>query len=206
MWKISSPIWNRLYRRHDIWAVIRAATVRGPFRQNPKSAVTPFVDFFVVFGASIKPNGEPSGAMQRRIEGALALAQNSAEHVFLLTGTPAEFNLMRALLRREGVADDSILEESHSASTLASVIHCSSLLGRYARPHDSVVVCSDRYHIPRCRWLFYLLNVRTAAAPVPSGREANGLLRWGYFYAREMAALILDTLILLISRVAQSLR
>jgi vancomycin permeability regulator SanA len=158
------------------------------------------MNFFVVFGASIKPNGEPSGAMQRRIGSALALAQHSTGHVFLLTGTPAEFNLMRTLLRREGVADDHILEESNSASTLASVIHCASLMRRAAPPHGSVVIFSDRYHVPRCRWLFYLLNVRTTAARVPSGREANGLLRWTYFYVREMVALPVDTLILVIRR------
>jgi len=58
-----------------------------------------------------------------------------------------------------------------------------------------VVICSDTYHVPRCRWLFRLYGFPTRGAPVESGRARNGVLQWGYYYLREAAAFPWDTLL-----------
>ena len=104
---------------------------------------------------------------------------------------------MRSLLESQGVASDQITDESDSHDTLSSVIHCSEVVRRRF-PADTVYACSDRYHIPRIRWLFHLLGVPTMAANMPSGLKANGPLQWSYYYVRETAALMVDTAILLV--------
>jgi len=37
---------------------------------------------------------------------------------------------------------------------------------------------------------------------MPSGRKANGIIRWLYYYLREIAAFPTDTLILLVKRLS----
>jgi uncharacterized SAM-binding protein YcdF (DUF218 family) len=146
----------------------------------------------VVFGAFVKPDGEPSGALRRRVEGALNAARKSPRSMFLLTGTPSETSLMKELLKAEDILDDRVIEDADSRDTLSSVLRCSRII-HDRPPFDSIVVCTDRYHVPRCRWLFHLLGVRTQPGVVPSGLRQNGVAKWSYFYAREAAALIVDT-------------
>jgi len=130
--------------------------------------------------------------------------------MFLVTGRgrpnrPTEAGVMSALLEAKGVAPECILQDPISTDTISSVVECARIIK--AQPGvQSVVVCSDRYHIPRCRWLFQLLGVHTLAGDLPSGLQANGHLRWAYYYVREAAAIVLDTALLLSTRLLKGLR
>jgi len=162
------------------------------------------MDIFVILGAAVLGNGEPSGAMRRRVEGAFELSRNSPDAVFLVTGggdrsRQTEAEVMSALLQAKSVSQERILQDPISTGTLSSVVHCARIIKRQNCVH-SVVVCSDRYHISRCRWLFHLLGVHTLAGEMPSGLRANGHPRWAYYYLREAAALVLNTVVLLFGR------
>jgi uncharacterized SAM-binding protein YcdF (DUF218 family) len=157
----------------------------------------------VIMGAAVKPGGAPSGAMQRRVRSALILGQASISSYYLVTGgkgkfDPPESELMKAMLQDAGISADHIISEANSDDTLSSVIECAALLRSrsYLCP---IVVCTDTYHIARCRLLFHLLGIATEKQPMQSGRQANGLLRWTYYYLRESLAIPWDAL-LLISR------
>ena len=106
---------------------------------------------------------------------------------------------MKSLLLKSGIAESNILLDNKSDDTLSSIVECSRII-RQCKDVGSVMVCSDRYHQTRCRWLFYLLGISTRKATVPSGRTANGNIRWIYYYAREILAIPFDTLILLLKR------
>jgi len=165
------------------------------------------IEVFVVMGAGVQESGSPSGAMQRRLEVALQLGRKSPHAVYLVTGgrkgrKPAEAEVMKNRLRAAGVADERIWTDNESTDTLSSVIRSSQII-RGQRNVGSVIVCSDRYHVPRCRWLFRLVGVPTVFQPMPSGREANGNVRWIYYYLREVAALPVDTLALAIRRLSR---
>jgi vancomycin permeability regulator SanA len=154
----------------------------------------------VIMGAAVKPDGEPSGALRRRVEGALALGRNAIAPYYLVTGGqgkfgPPEADVMQRMLLQAGVAEDHIIADRTSSDTLASVIECGALLKRRPFLHP-VIVCTDIYHVPRCRWLFRMLGISTEQRPMPSGREANGVLRWFYYYFREFCAILWDTFLL----------
>jgi vancomycin permeability regulator SanA len=162
------------------------------------------MDIFVILGAAVLADGEPSGALRRRVEGAFELSRNSRDAAFLVTGgggsnRPTEAAAMSALLEAKSVAPERIFQDPVSKNTLSSVVQCARIIKSQNCVH-SVVVCSDRYHIPRCRWLFYLLGVPTLAGDMPSGLAANGYLRWACYYVREAAALVPDTVALLFGR------
>jgi vancomycin permeability regulator SanA len=160
---------------------------------------------FVIMGAAVRPDGSPSGALRRRVESALAFGQGTGNSIYLATGGqgrfgPPESQVMAALLQSAGVPDDHILTDPESHDTLSSVVNCSNIL-RKQECDERIVVCTDRYHLPRCRWLFWLSGIHTIKRPMPSGMGASGKLRWTYYYFRELFAIPWDTLLLLGLRV-----
>ena len=161
-------------------------------------------DYFVIMGAGVKPGGLPSGAMRRRVEGALILANKSNKSTFLPTGgigryPPAEAEVMKALLTTNNIHEDRIIVEAESHDTLSSIVNCHQII-KNRNDFCSVTVCTDRYHIPRCRWIFFLLGMPTKFGKMPSGYNMNGPIKWFYYHMRELAAFILDTALILLKR------
>jgi vancomycin permeability regulator SanA len=157
------------------------------------------VHVFVIMGARVDEQGTPSGALRRRLTGALAAASQCPTAVYLATGGsdgrgPTEAEAMRRWLVASGVREAAIWLDPDSTDTLSSIIRCAEIIRSHPNVR-SVKVCSDRYHQLRCCWLLRLLGVRADAADMPSGRDANGTLRWALYYVREAAALPYDTLI-----------
>lgn len=158
----------------------------------------------MIFGAAVWLDGQPSNAMRRRVEGALTTATGQPNALFLATGgvgkhPPSEARIMRNMLLEKGIAEPDILLDEASTDTLSSVRNCTRIL--HALPElGDVVICSDVYHIPRCRWLFHLYGIPSRAGQVESGRRANTALRWMYYYTREALAIPWDTALVLLSQ------
>ena len=154
----------------------------------------------IVMGAAVRADGTPSGALRRRLESALGALPAASPTTFVVTGGRGETGyveaeIMKEFLVRSGVPEARVLVEPVAASSLESVLRCAALLSK-REDVDRVSVCSDRYHLPRCRWLLRLLGIASEPVPIPSGRRANGLPRWLYYYVREAIAIPVDTLLL----------
>jgi vancomycin permeability regulator SanA len=167
-----------------------------PLVDDPKRTPT----ILVVMGAAVWPGGVPSKAMLRRIDSALA-NNPDGDAVFIVSGgvganPPSEAQAMRQLLLTAGIPSTQIRLDEESKNTLSSIRNCAKLIRLI--PHSRVLVCSDRYHIPRCRWLFRLLGIKTEAATVASGRAGNGYIFWFSYYMREVLACPWDTLLLVL--------
>lgn len=161
-------------------------------------------DVFVIMGAAVWPDGLPSKAMRRRVQGAVDTARSIPAAFFLTSGglgkhPPAEAVAMRDLLLEQGISADRILMESRSRSTLASVINSARIIWNF-ETHGRVFICTDTYHQPRCLWLFRLMGIKAEYSPIPSGRSSAGLLRWVYFYCREAVAIPVDSIYFLMFR------
>jgi vancomycin permeability regulator SanA len=162
---------------------------------------SPSIKVVIIMGAAVWPGGVPSNAMRRRVQGAFETSRGLENVLFLPTGgvgnaPPAEAQVMRELLIEMGVASSSILVEEVADDTLSSVRLCAGMLKTIDNIGE-IYVCSDTYHMPRCRWLFRLCGVRTLAGRVESGRSYTGTIKWAGFYVREIAAVIWDTFLVL---------
>ena len=162
------------------------------------------LNVFVVPGAAVWPGGAPSNAMRRRVEGAILSADGAEDAIFLLTGgvgryPPSEARVMRHLLLEEGIAPERILLDEASSDTLESVRNCRRIIAGLSDV-SRVIICTDRYHVFRLRWLFFLSGIRTAAGRVPSGRKQNGIGKWLFYYCREIPATIWDTFLIVAFR------
>jgi vancomycin permeability regulator SanA len=156
-------------------------------------------------GARVNDDGTPSNALQRRLEGALASASRLGDDVvYLASGGrsgngPSEAEVMKTWLVAAGVGRERIVLDTASEDTLSSVLACGAVLTTLA-PLGTIVVCSDVYHQARCRILFRLLGFTTVNADTKSGRRANGLLRWMWYYVREALAIPYDIALLLLQK------
>jgi uncharacterized SAM-binding protein YcdF (DUF218 family) len=154
----------------------------------------------VILGAAVARDGGPSDPMRRRVQGALDAAASLTDPVFIPSGGvgrygPSEASVMAALLQTAGITGDRIICENASASTVASVVHCTRLIQeRFCDP--SVLVCTDAYHRLRARWLFRLAGLRVKTPPVPGGFSARYLRRWVYYVFREIVAIPVDTILM----------
>jgi uncharacterized SAM-binding protein YcdF (DUF218 family) len=147
----------------------------------------------------------PSPALRRRVAAALAAAADAGDARFLPTGAvgrhaPSEAEVMRRLLAGAGVAAERIVVEEQGTDTLSSLRHCARIVRESGG--GRVVVCSDAYHLPRCRAVLRALGVRAEAAPAAGARSALGARRLAWAIAREAVATPWDVALALALRAA----
>lgn len=163
---------------------------------------TPWI---VIMGAAVRPDGTPSGAMRRRVAGALEFARTLRRPaIFLPTGGvgragPAEAQVMGHLLRENGVAEERIVLEQDARDTLDSVENCAAILAAAVRGAP-VYVVTDGFHLVRSVLLFRVYGVATRGVRIASARASAGWLRWLYYSLREVPAVPWDLALALVRR------
>lgn len=139
-------------------------------------------DAIVVLGCG------PSARLARRIERGVELYWKQAAPVLLLSGggrkAEPEAEIMRRAALAGGVPEAAMLIEPISRDTLGNAREAARLL----RAHQlrSIVLVSDRSHLPRAALLFRLAGVEIAGL---SGVRSRSLPWEIGAAAREMAAL-----------------
>jgi uncharacterized SAM-binding protein YcdF (DUF218 family) len=157
----------------------------------------------IIMGSAVLPDGRPGPALRRRVNAALKLRNEFEDLIFIPSGgivknrPCSEAEGMRVLLIEAGVNSRRIFMESESKNTLQNVIHSAGIIRQFPATCN-VIVCSDNYHILRCRMLLYLMGISTLYRPMPSARKVVGWMRWMYFCVREAVAIPVQVFLLLI--------
>ena len=153
-------------------------------------------------GSAVSADGTPGEAMRRRVDAALQLGDEFNNLFFIPTGgifpnlPCSEAGAMKSLLIEAGVDTQKIFPEAESKNTLQNITNTAAIIKTLPVP-DSIIVCSDNYHILRSRILLYLMGISTINRPMPSGRQSTGWIRWAYFWCREAIAIPIHVIILL---------
>lgn len=156
----------------------------------------------VIFGAAVRRDGRPSGALRRRTGYGLLAAVEYPDAKVLCSGGVgrwggSEAAAMAELLLAQGVARARLILDEASRDTLQSVVVTVGLTkARDAR----VILCSDDYHLSRIRLMLAVLGVATTRGPVPRGRGRASWRHWITMSLREMAAIPYDLAIVLARR------
>lgn len=144
-----------------------------------------------IFGAAVRADGRPSPALARRIGYGVEAARVRPDAPVFCSGAagevgPTEASVMATMLAEAGVSADRIVLDEESRDTFESVL----AVGRFAKARGigKIVVCSDRYHLPRIRLMLHTLGVSTIAGPLLEGRGGTPLRYWTYMRAREVLA------------------
>jgi len=136
----------------------------------------------VIFGAAVRPDGQPSEALLRRIGYGLEAAHEHLDAPILCSGGvvhpgPSEASIMVERLSQMGVDPARLILDEASQSTLQNVAAARAQAERGGHPY--VVVCSDGYHLPRIRLLLHLHGVESRPGPFrrgPAGAPVRGWL------------------------------
>ena len=125
----------------------------------------------VIFGAAVRPDGRPSGALRGRVEAALETGQRLVDPIYMPTGGQGRYgrpeaDVMAEALIAAGVPDAAIWRERTAVNTMRSALACARLLaGSRAR----VYVATSTYHMVRCVLLLRLAGVRARPGRAPAG-------------------------------------
>ena len=159
----------------------------------------------IIMGSAVLPGGRPSKAMQRRVRAALDLRFEFPSLIFVPTGGNlqrwghCESDVMTALLKDAGVVNENIIQETDSKDTLQSIAFCAQTIKKLPEV-VTVIVCSDSFHLPRCRLLLSILGISSIHRPMPGGKKSLGFIRWTYYCIREAVAIPVDAVLLLLKR------
>jgi vancomycin permeability regulator SanA len=172
----------------------------SPHRRNTATVT----DYAIIFGAAVREDGRLSPTLHRRIQGALAWAQDHPEGLLIPTGGIGPSGLTEAeAMQRDlliaGIAPERIIPETQGRDTLESVRLCDAIL-RQRGDCRSVAICSSPFHQPRCALLFRLLGYRVARPPMPSDRGRVLLRKYARYVLKEIFATPYDALLLLLRR------
>lgn len=139
-------------------------------------------DAIVVLGCA------PSARLSRRVERGVRLYRQGTAPILLLSGggrrAVPEAEIMRRVALAAGVPEAAMLIEPSSRDTLGNARETLQLLR--ARRLRSVVLVSDRTHLPRAALLFRFSGIEVAGR---SGVRPRSLLLEIGAAIREMAAL-----------------
>ncbi len=156
----------------------------------------------IIFGAAVRPDGSPSGAMRTRVEAALATARDLPDPMFMPTGGQGRFGrpeaeLMADLLEAGGVRRGRIVIEPTGRNTIRSVQACRRLLGR---TRADIYVATSGYHMPRCVLLLRLAGLRARPGRLPpTTASRNAAKRW-FWRLRELPAIPVDGALMVLLR------
>jgi uncharacterized SAM-binding protein YcdF (DUF218 family) len=151
----------------------------------------------IIFGAAVRPDGEPSQTLRHRVEAAARFGRRFVRPLFIPTGARGRFGdaeaaVMARLLRDAGFPQTAIVLEETGTDTLSSVRAVTRLIGG----GSPVYACTSAYHLPRCLLLLRLAGI--AARPCPPPRVPAATSRWRRWYwrLREAPALPYDALLM----------
>ena len=148
------------------------------------------VDAAVVLGAEVFGPGRPSAAVQRRVEHGVMVWRRLRIPFLVVSGGVGKAGISEASVMRDlavdlGVPPDAIVLEDGSHSTLEQAVAVTRLAR--AGGWEALVVVSDRFHVPRARFLFRRMGLSVAGAPV-TGPGPGSRRKWLGAWVREAAA------------------
>jgi len=148
----------------------------------------------VVLGARVLESGAPSGALQARVEQAVALYRQGLAPLVLFSGgvgryPPAESLAARDLAVSLGVPPGACAVELESHSTAENAAFTARLLR--SRGLSEAILVSDPYHLLRARQYFWRQGIRVFTSPALLSERNLSLAERCYWTAREAFALLL---------------
>ncbi len=161
-------------------------------------------DYAIIFGAALRPDGQLSPTLARRLRGALAWAQQHPDGILIPTGGPNPCGLTEAAaMQRDliaaGIDPERIIAEPGGRDTLESVRRCDAIL-RARGDCGSVAVCTSPFHQPRCALLLRLLGYRVIVPAMLPDRGWVTPARLARYLLKECVATPYDAALVLVRR------
>lgn len=158
----------------------------------------------VIFGAAVRPDGQPSRTLRLRVEAAAAFGRGLERPLYVPTGGVGRFGaaeavVMARLLRELGVAAADIRPEPTAHDTVSSVRAVRRMLAGHGGP---VFAATSAYHLARCVMLLRLAGLPARPCPPPPALAAARWRKRWWWRLREVPAIPWDSAFVLLLRAA----
>ena len=156
--------------------------------------------FIVIFGAAVRPDGSPSGALRDRVGAAVRFGRRLLPPpIYVACGGqgkygPREAEVMAELLMDRGVHPDYIVPDGESRNTFRSALFVARLLQGQEGP---VYAATSGYHLPRCVLLLGIAGLDAHRSPPAIGPASSRLVKRWWWRLRELPAIPVDCLLML---------
>lgn len=150
-------------------------------------------DVIVVLGAQVKPDGEPSEALRRRLALALEKARERPAAVICCGARGvkepcAEGDFMRGWLTQQGLPPERVISENRSYDTIENIENAREIMR--AQGYSRALVVTSDYHVRRALAICKRCGVQAEGVGSPSVRaywlknHARECLAWVKFFLR----------------------
>ncbi len=143
--------------------------------KNARTDPDPERDYLIVLGAAVYGE-QPSLALQRRLQGALAYLERCPESTVIVSGgmgsgeNITEAEAMHTWLLAKGIPEERILMEDRASSTYENLAYSFALIRqRGDDPDGNVAIVSSDYHLCRAKTMAGYMGVRAAGVSSPWG-------------------------------------
>lgn len=138
----------------------------------------------IVLGASIKPDGTPSDALQDRLNTGISLFHKNLAPILFLTGDDGRYHVneiqaMKKYVLDHGVPQTSIMTDGQGYRTYES---CSRAVSIYNI--KQAILVTQNFHLPRA---LYLCN-KLGMDAVGTSADLHTYIRFVYFTTRDWLA------------------
>lgn len=111
------------------------------------------VDYVLVLGCGVKPDGTPSHMLSQRVEAGVEVFQKSTAASLLLTGDKSgksydEPGVMKSLALEREVKEDDIITDNIGYSTYESIYNAVNIYGA-----KKIIIITQPYHLPRALYI-----------------------------------------------------
>lgn len=163
-------VWRRMLSIFLILVFWGAATggalVACVYARSRAERVVEVADCIIVLGARVWESGDPSDALQYRLDSAAEAYRAGLASAVIVCGAqgdnePAsEASVMKRVLADMGVPADSIFEEDASYNTEQNLVNAKAIMD--ANGFTSAVIVTSDYHVQRALWLAADAGIETA--------------------------------------------
>ena len=154
----------------------------------------PGLDYIVVLGAQVRPDGSPSGVLQYRLEAACAYLEDNPRTRCIVSGGQgpnepcSEADGMADYLESRGIAAERIMREDRSLNTQQNIQNSMAFLDAES---DRVGIVTNDFHIFRATRIAQKAGIQhvcgIAAYSVP-WYQPNNMLREGMGIVKDFLA------------------
>jgi vancomycin permeability regulator SanA len=170
-------------------ALILAVHLTTADRRYDDPALVPSQRVAIVFGAGVRPNGQPSPMLADRVRAAVELYREGRVQRLLMTGDNSrpdydEVGAMRRYAVGQGVPAEAIVLDHAGFSTYESCYRAGAIFGV-----QSAVLVTQRYHLPRAVYTCGQLGVDAVGFGTPDWGAYSPPLMASYAAREALATL-----------------
>jgi uncharacterized SAM-binding protein YcdF (DUF218 family) len=175
-----------------IFIIVEALIIMDPYLH--RSELAGEVDYLIVLGAGIWPDGRPTLALSYRLDEAIAYYNSHGPLRIIVSGGQganepfAEALAMSLYLQDRGIPIEDILVEDRSTSTMENFKFSRQLIGEAVPEPIRIVFITNDFHVLRSRILAKRNGFEAYAIPAPTPYVVliNSYLREFFAFVKSM--------------------